>query len=121
VDDVIIGAVAVLFAGMGLYGLIAPASLIAAFGTTVTSIDSRNEIRAVYGGFGLAMALALTLAALDVGRLRDGVLVTVAIALAGMGVGRIISMFVERPHRLYPTVFYLIVEMSLAAALLAVR
>ncbi|MER6949449.1 DUF4345 family protein [Nonomuraea sp. NPDC000554] len=120
-DQVIIGAVAVLFAGMGIYGLVAPASLVAPFGGTAPSADSRNEIRAVYGGFGLATALALTLAALDIGRLRDGVLVAVALALAGMAAGRIVSMVVERPSRFYPTVFYLIVEAALAAALLAVR
>jgi hypothetical protein len=120
-DNVIIAMVAVFFAGMGIYGLVAPGALLAPFGTRVLSADGRNEVRAVYGGFGLATALALVLAALDVGTLRDGVLVAVALALAGMAVGRVVSMLLERSARFYPTVLYLIVEAGLAAALLAVR
>jgi hypothetical protein len=118
VDQVIIGTVGIVFAAMGLYGLVAPAALLAPFGTEVTSADGRNEVRAVYGGFGLAVALALALAAADTGGLRDGVVAAVALALAGMGCGRIISMLVDRPSAFYPTVFFLLVEFALAAALL---
>ncbi|GAA1834388.1 DUF4345 family protein [Actinomadura chokoriensis] len=117
-DQVIIGAVGVFFAVMGLCGLIAPASLLAPFGTEVRSVDGRNEVRAVYGGFGLAVAVALGLAAADAGGLREGVVVAVVLALAGMGAGRVVSMAVERPSAFYPTVFYLLVELALAAALL---
>ncbi|MFC6881730.1 DUF4345 domain-containing protein [Actinomadura yumaensis] len=120
-EQVVIGTVGVLFALMGLYGLLAPASLLAPFGTEVTSADGRNEVRAVYGGFGLAMALALIVAAADTGGLRDGVVAAVALALAGMGAGRVISMCIDRPSRFYPTVFYLLVELALAAALLMAR
>lgn len=116
----IVGVTALFFAGMGIYGLTSPASLLAPFGTAVTSPDGRNEVRAVYGGFGVAVALALVLAVADV-RLRAGILVTVALALAGMAAGRIVSMAVERPSRFYPTVFYLLVEVALAAALLVAR
>ncbi|MEV4179315.1 DUF4345 family protein [Nonomuraea sp. NPDC049709] len=49
-SDVIIGVVAVFFAGMGVYGLVAPGKLVAQFGLRVTSADGRNEVRAVYGG-----------------------------------------------------------------------
>lgn len=120
-NDLIVGVVAVFFAGMGVYGLVAPAALLAPFGTRVVSAEGRNEVRAVYGGFGLATALALALAALDVGTVRDGVLVAVALALTGMAAGRVVSMVLERPARFYPTVLYLIVEAGLALALAAVR
>lgn len=119
-SQVVIGVVMVFFAGMGIYGLIRPTSLVAPFGTALLSADGRNEVRAVYGGFGLAVAVALALAMNDVG-LRDGVTTTVALALAGMAAGRIVSMVVERPSRFYPTVFYLLVEAALAAALSAAR
>ncbi|MFI6987926.1 DUF4345 family protein [Nonomuraea wenchangensis] len=119
-DQVVIAVVAVFFAGMGIYALAAPASLIATFGITLPTANGRNEVRAVYGGFGLAVAAALALAGYDVG-LRDGIVLTVALALAGMAAGRVVSMAVERPSRFYPTVFYLLVEAVLAAALLAVR
>ncbi|MEU7893976.1 DUF4345 family protein [Nonomuraea sp. NPDC049152] len=117
-SQVVIGVVMVFFAGMGIYGLIWPTSLVAPFGTALLSADGRNEVRAVYGGFGLAVAVALALAMNDVG-LRDGVTTTIALALAGMAAGRIVSMVVERPSRFYPTVFYLLVEAALAAALSA--
>ena len=52
----LISAVAVFFAGMGLYALAAPAALIRPFGVTLSRSESRAEVRAVYGGFGLAMA-----------------------------------------------------------------
>ncbi|MFG1707449.1 DUF4345 family protein [Nonomuraea sp. M3C6] len=120
-SDVIIGVVAVFFAGMGVYGLVAPGTLVAPFGIRVASADGRNEVRAVYGGFGLATAAALALAAFGVGTLRDGVLVAVALALGGMAAGRVVSMLLERPSRCYPTGFYLVVEVGLMAALLAAR
>ncbi|WP_442942185.1 hypothetical protein [Nonomuraea sp. NBC_00507] len=44
--------VAVFFAGMGVYGLVAPGTLVAPFGIRVPSAGGRNEVRAVYGGFG---------------------------------------------------------------------
>ncbi|WP_433182569.1 DUF4345 domain-containing protein [Actinoallomurus sp. CA-150999] len=119
-DEVIIGVVAVLFGGMGIYGLIAPTALLAPFGTLVRSADGRNEVRAVYGGFGVAVALTLVLALLDDG-LRAGLVLGVALALAGMAGGRIISFAVERPAGFFPTVFYLLVEAVLAAALATAR
>ncbi|WP_345443234.1 DUF4345 family protein [Actinoallomurus vinaceus] len=119
-DEVIIGVVAVLFGGMGVYGLIAPAALLAPFGTLVRSADGRNEVRAVYGGYGVAVALTLVLALLDDG-LRAGLVTAVALALAGMAAGRIISFAAERPAGFFPTVFYLLVEAALAAALATAR
>ncbi|GAB3984500.1 hypothetical protein GCM10029978_094350 [Actinoallomurus acanthiterrae] len=119
-DEVVIGVVAVLFGGMGLYGLLAPTALLAPFGTLVRSADGRNEVRAVYGGFGVAVALTLVLALLDDG-LRAGLVLAVALALAGMAGGRIISFAVERPAGFFPTVFYLLVEALLAVTLAAAR
>ncbi|NAS25866.1 DUF4345 domain-containing protein [Herbidospora sp. NEAU-GS84] len=106
-SGVIIAVVAIFFAGMGVYGLVAPEKLVAPFGMRVTSADGRSEVRAVYGGFGLATAAALILAALDASTLRDGVLVAVALALGGMAVGR--------------AGFYLVVETGLMTALLVAR
>lgn len=120
-DKVIIATVAVVFAGMGIYGLVAPVALLAPFGTQVRSADGRNEVRAVYGGFGLTMAGALVLAATRTDDLRSGLVLAVALALAGMAGGRIISMVIDRPSGFYPTVFYLLVEVALAGALLAAR
>ena len=112
----LISAVAVFFAGMGLYALAAPAALIRPFGVTLSQPESRAEVRAVYGGFGLAMAGVLAYAALHP-TAADAILITVAVALAGMAVGRLISAIVDERTAFYPNWFYFLVEVVLAAAL----
>ena len=89
-------AVAALFLGMGVVALVKPAFIGTFFDVRFESVDGRNEVRAVYGGFGVAMALVLWLAIQDP-ELRRGVLLTVALALAGMSAGRVVSALVERP------------------------
>ena len=108
--------VAVFFLGMGLYALAAPASLIRPFGITLSRPESRAEVRAVYGGFGLAIAGVLVYAALHPSA-SDAILITVAVALAGMAVGRLISAIVDERTAFYPNWFYFLVEVALAAAL----
>ena len=54
--SIAVGAVAVFFVLMGLMGLFTPERIQAPFGTTVQTVEGRNEVRAVYGGFGIAMA-----------------------------------------------------------------
>ena len=112
----LISVVAVFFLGMGLYALAAPASLIRPFGISLSRPDSRAEVRAVYGGFGLAMAGVLGYAALHPAA-SDAILITVAVALAGMAVGRLISAVVDDRTAFYPNWFYFLVEVVLAAAL----
>ncbi|MFM7212884.1 MAG: DUF4345 family protein, partial [Actinomycetota bacterium] len=55
----------------------------------------RSEVRAVYGGFGLAIAGVLVYAAIDTD-LREGIALTVAIALFGMAAGRLVSAAIDR-------------------------
>ena len=112
----LISAVAVFFLGMGLYALAAPASLIRPFGINLSGPQSRAEVRAVYGGFGLAMAGVLGYAALHPSA-SDAILITVAVALAGMAVGRLISAVLDDRTAFYPNWFYFLVEVVLAAAL----
>jgi len=109
-------AVAVFFLGMGLYAVAAPASLIRPFGITLSRPESRAEVRAVYGGFGLAIAGVLGYAALHPSA-SDAILITVAVALAGMAVGRLVSAVVDERTAFYPNWFYFLVEVVLAAAL----
>jgi hypothetical protein len=52
--------------------------------------------------------------------MRDGVALTVGIALGGMAAGRLIGMAIERPRRWDPTTTFLIIEIVAAAALVAV-
>ncbi|WP_410652821.1 DUF4345 family protein [Amycolatopsis sp. cmx-4-54] len=115
----IIVLTAVFFLGMGLYALAMPAAIGKPFRIVVEAPESRSEIRAVYGGFGLAMA-AVLITALFLDGLRTGVVVTVAAALAGMALGRVISRLVDAPTRFYPVWFYFGVEAVAAALLFAV-
>jgi hypothetical protein len=112
----LISSVAVFFLGMGLYALVAPASLIRPFGVALVRPESRAEVRAVYGGFGLAIAGVLAYAALNPS-VGQPILITVAVALAGMALGRLISAVVDGRTAFYPNWFYFLVEVVLAAAL----
>ena len=113
----VIVIVAVFFFGMGLYALAAPAAMLRPFGFALGSDVQRAEVRAVYGGFGLAIAAVLGVAAATPGELRTGVLITVGAALGGMAVGRVTSAVLGDRTSFYPNWFYFLVEAVAAAAL----
>ncbi|MEU7767250.1 DUF4345 family protein [Nocardia sp. NPDC049190] len=110
--------IGLFFLAMGGYALVAPAALIGPFGVRLTVASARYEVRAVYGGFGLAMAAVLSVAALDLGSLRAGIMVAVGAALAGMALGRVLSAALDERTAFYPTWFYCVVEALAATALL---
>ena len=115
----VIGVIAVFFLGMGVYALAAPAALVRPFGITLGGAASRSEVRAVYGGFGLAIAGVLVFAAVAGGDLRKGILITVGAALAGMAFGRLASAVVDDRTAFYPNWFYCLVEAVAAGPLFA--
>ena len=106
----------VFFLGMGAYALAAPEALVRPFRLVADSPESRSEVRAVYGGFGVAVAAVLGVAAFDPA-LRSGIVITVGAALAGMAVGRLVSRLLDRGTAFYPIWFYCCVE-AVAASLL---
>jgi hypothetical protein len=116
----VIAVIGVFFAGMGIYALAAPAAIIRPFGITLGEAASRSEVRAVYGGFGLAIAGVLVFAIVDQGDIRTGILITVGVALAGMAFGRIVSAVVDTRTAFYPNWFYCLVEAVAAAGLFAI-
>ena len=116
-SGVAIGVVAVFFLGMGMYGLAAPAALVRPFALVADRPESRSEVRAVYGGFGIATAGVLG-AVLVLPAPHDGVVTAVAVMLAGMALGRVVSRLLDGPVPLYPIWFYCGVEI-VAALLLA--
>ena len=83
-----------MMASMGIVALVAPRYVFTFFGAEAQTADIRNEIRAVYGGFGLAMAAVLIVT--RAGDLAAGVQLTIAIALLGMAAGRVVAFFLER-------------------------
>ena len=90
--------------------------VIAFFGTSSLTVDGRNEVRAVYGGFGVAVS-ALLFGALAAPELARGIEISVAIALLGMAFGRVVSRLIDGGAGRYPWLF-LGVEIALAACLL---
>jgi Domain of unknown function (DUF4345) len=116
----VIGVIAVFFLGMGIYALAAPAALVRPFGITLGEAASRSEVRAVYGGFGLAIAGALAYAVVAADEVRVGILITVGAALAGMAFGRLAAAVLGDRTAFYPNWFYGLVESVAAAALFAV-
>ena len=119
VGTAVIGVIAVFFLGMGIYALAAPAALVRPFGITLGESASRSEVRAVYGGFGLAIAGVLVFAAVAGGDLQTGILITVGAALAGMAFGRLLAAVLGDRTAFYPNWFYCLVEAVAAAALFA--
>lgn len=105
--QIITGGVAVLFIVMALVAFVAPGSVVAYFGTTELSLDGRNEVRAVYGGFALAIA-ALVAVAPFWPRFGPGILLTVAGALFGMAFGRAVSRAIDGGAGFYPWLFFAI-------------
>ena len=95
VSSVILVALALAFALMGIGALVSPTVVTRQFGIPSLTPEGRSEVRAVYGGFGLAIAGALVYAAVNAD-LRDGIALTVAIALFGMAAGRLISAVIDR-------------------------
>lgn len=96
--------VAVIFAVMGLAAFVRPAAMLAPIGLPAETVDARNEIQAVYGGFGLAMA-AMLIAPLWLPDLGAGPAVVVGIALGGMAFGRVIALIREQRIGKFPAAF----------------
>src|SRR5262245_16049310 len=110
----VIGIIAVFFLGMGVYALAAPAALVRPFGIRLGESASRSEVRAVYGGFGLAIAGVLVYAAVADGDVRRGILITVGVALAGMAFCRLAAAVLGERTAFYPNWFYFLVELAVA-------
>ncbi len=111
--------VAVFLLVMGLLALYSPIRFAKPLGLTLVPARGTNEVRAVYGGFGVVMAGLLVHAAGEPA-LRDGVFLTLAFALYGMAAGRVISLMVERAA--HPLMWAaMATETALATVLLAAR
>ncbi|WP_162932346.1 DUF4345 family protein [Solimonas sp. K1W22B-7] len=109
--------VAALFLLMGLAAFAVPRRFLGSFDLLAQTPTARNEIQAVYGGFGVAMALVLV-APFWLPQLRDGIAFTVALALAGMALGRVVGALREWPGPA-PVLFFF-VEAVGAGVLLSV-
>jgi hypothetical protein len=114
---VLVSLVALFFLVMGVTALGDPLTPISFFGLTDITPDFRNEVRAIYGGFGLAVCGVLILS-MFVDELRLGVRAAIATSVLGMALGRVISYALESPDGIYPGIF-LVVEVTLGAMLIS--
>jgi hypothetical protein len=96
--------VALLFLLMGLAAFAMPRRFLERLDLRAETPTARNEVQAVYGGFGVAMA-AVLVAPQWLPQLQAGIAFTVAAALAGMAAGRLLAALRERPGR-WPLVFF---------------
>ena len=117
-SDAVVLVVAAGFGLMGLGALARPRAILEQFGVAVETAEGRNEVRAVYGGFGLAIAALLGVAALGGPATAEGIIVATAVALFGMAGGRVVSALVDRPAGLYPVWVYFAIEVVCGIALL---
>jgi len=85
---------ALFFLLLGLRALARPADLLAGFDLAAASAASRNEVRAVYGGFPLFIGAALLLP-FAFPALTAGVAAAGTLALAGMAAGRLVSAAID--------------------------
>lgn len=116
--DALVLLPAAFFAGMGGLALLRPARIVDRFSVEVGSVDGRNEIRSVYGGFGLAVCGLLVWASYSEGRGEVWVPGTVAALCLGMAAGRLVSFVLERTRGSAVVWSFLLVELALALALL---
>ncbi|GAA1773035.1 hypothetical protein GCM10009734_97490 [Nonomuraea bangladeshensis] len=73
----------------------------------------------MYGGFGVAVSALLLVALADAAGMRTGVVITVAVSLLGMALGRLVGRAIEQPAAFYPVWCYFWVEVTAGGALLA--
>lgn len=99
-----VAAAALFFFALGMRALIAPNKLLSDFGIVVTENRSRNEIRAVYGGFPLAAAGLLGFSLIQT-PYSEGIMLAVAVSSLGMAVGRIISAAIDRCLDRFPAIY----------------
>lgn len=110
--------VALFFASFSFWALWAPAHFARIVGLDAASPMGRNEVRAVYGGFGIAMIALCILAFSQWSAHRTGLLLALALAVGGMALGRAGAVLLSR--RLPPmAAFALAAESGSVALLLA--
>jgi hypothetical protein len=86
---------AIFFLGSSAYALSKPREFAAALDLTIARAGGVNEVRAQYGGFFLALSLALALAAFGAVERRFG-LGAAAITFGGVIAGRLLGLLFDR-------------------------
>jgi uncharacterized membrane protein YjjP (DUF1212 family) len=98
---------ALFYFALGTLAILRPEQLLLGFGIQAKGVDARNEIRAVYGGFPLALS-ALLVSSLFSPGLTRGILLCASVATLGMAVGRLISALIDHRIGKFPILFALV-------------
>jgi Domain of unknown function (DUF4345) len=118
----IVLAVAGLFSlAIAARGLLAPALLGSSLGYGLPGADALNEVRAQYGGYFLAVAIACALAVFRVVP-RPAALLLLTVTFGGVLFGRLVSLFLDGGFGVYgPTIqlLYVVDAVGLVAAAIA--
>ena len=101
---------------MGVFALAWPSGVMLLFGTRDLSVNGRNEVRAVYGGYGHA-AGGILLASIFGPAWGPGVQLAFAVSLFGMAAGRALSLAFDHGAGVVPWTFFLL-EIALGGALM---
>ena len=117
--DTFVDVVALCFAVMGIVAILRPERVTGLWGVTGLTAAARNEVRAVYGGFGVSVAITL-MAALSMPLLRAGICTAIGAALFGMAGGRVCSAVMDRTIGSFARAFFAI-ELVAGAALFWAR
>jgi len=88
--------VAFALMAMGGVSLLRPHYAATFFDGNSASPMARNEIRAVYGGFGIAFGGVCLWAVYGLESWREGIWLAIAVALLGMAAGRMVSAIIEK-------------------------
>lgn len=117
---IVLGAAALAFGGPGLGFLLAPERFTAAIDVALLSSTGASDVRAVFGGLEIGLALWLAAAALGAAPIAHALVVQCAV-LGGMIVGRVTSLAVDgAPGPIAGGLF--LVEIALfAASIVALR
>ncbi len=113
-SDFLLFAPAIFFLGMGCLGLFLPQFISSLFDVKLDSVNGRNEVRAVYGGFGIALTLAIFFA-IKQPHLRRGISFCLSLSMFGMAFGRLVSSCIEQPGAICWV--FVVVECLLATAI----
>lgn len=116
-DSLLVLLPALFFAGMGGVGLFAPLRIARIFGAEARTADSRIELQAVYGGFGIAVAALLLMAVRSSSSLRVGLTLAIALCTCGMAFGRLFGWVSGGKGSTRAQAVFLVVELWITLSL----
>ena len=109
--------ISVLYLWMGYRGLTDAAGCLALFDVREVPPAMRNEVAAIYGGFGVSFGLLLLVAIFRQSEMSRGIILSLAVLTLGLAAGRIFSFCSSFPENYYPLIF-MVLEILMGGFLL---